>query len=259
MKMGNLGRLGDRADLVGSVLTMIGLGVVIVFERTQIGALLVGIGLFGPSLLREAGVLHWRDDFHREVNMRAALHALLTVGVLLTAVMVSQGVGGTKEAGHAWELKDRTDATSILFPLAIVWGLSRLLQFWGPVAGAKRLVTAFFLVVAVAQVGALFIVWQRGSPQTPAKLLMSAAQILWIGALAMGVSRWPRLTGWLLLATVVGQVRHFARIAQQNSGEPAWIGLVYELCAWLPLLLAGLALVGMKRTTDEQAIPAVER
>ncbi len=47
---------------------------------------LSGLGLFGPYLLREAGVLSWRDDFQRETTLRAGMHALIVTGILLVVV-----------------------------------------------------------------------------------------------------------------------------------------------------------------------------
>lgn len=249
----NLRWLGDRGDLTGSAVLVAGLISFVVLDRTQLGVALVGLGLFGPSLLREAGLLRWRDDFHRDVTVRAALHALLVVGVLLTVVMVVDGVGGSGSPANGWEIKDRISASAILFPLAMTWWLSRFLQFWGAQSGSRRLLVGFFAIAAVALVSATVTAGQSGSDVVSAELLVSMAQISWIGLLAAGVVRWPHQVGWLLLATVATRTHDLVAAVRQDTGEPALVGLVLELCMWLPLLLAGFALVMTKRMSSDVA------
>jgi len=39
------------------------------------------MGLFGPYILRESGVIPWRDDYQRETMMSAGMHALIVTGI----------------------------------------------------------------------------------------------------------------------------------------------------------------------------------
>ena len=166
--------------------------------------LLVFLGLFGPFLLRELRVLRWRDDFQREAVMRSGMHALVAVGVLLTVVVILQGAGGP-----ALDAPDRPDAypagVSLLL-LAITWGLSWLLQFWGVRTGAFRILLWTLATTTTATITALIYLAAIGQPQSWHGIWTGGLQLVVGWTLVLLCRRWPRATGWLVLVPGVALI-----------------------------------------------------
>ena len=65
--------------------------------------LLVGVGLFGPGLLREMRWLGDRDEFQRQSDYRAAYHAWLVSGCLAVG-LIAFFRSGTRLVEHPQEL-----------------------------------------------------------------------------------------------------------------------------------------------------------
>ncbi len=240
-------RHGGKVDLWANILLIIGL-LGMALEYDQWGSVIVGLGLFGPYLLRELGFLPWCDEFQREIFMRSGMHALLGVGILVTAIMAIEGVGGRTDLEGNWLMKDSMTASTVLLVLAVIWILSRLLQYWGTLIGSRRFLIGYFSISFVG-ISIVFVsVLGHGIGFSFSKWFLAFAQIGWIGILALGVYRWPRIVGFLLLGTLATTAPHIIAIAGQNMGEPAWVGVIVETCVLiLPLLIPGFALVLYKK------------
>ena len=171
--------LRDPTPLIAGALVLLGL--VGSFVGPDRLILLAGLGMFGPFVLRESGVLPWRDEFQRETTLRAGMHALLAVGVLVTATMATQGYGGINLP------MDSIRASTVLLVLGLTWILSKILQFWGAQRGAFRLLTAYVGVVLLIWAGGLAIIgFHRHIDASPTSTgtLAWVALLIWIGALA---------------------------------------------------------------------------
>jgi O-antigen ligase len=68
--------------------------------------LLFAMGVFGPVLLREFGILRDRDEFQREAAFRAGYRAYLIGGAFLAGVLIA------KSRGHANLEHDQVHASS---------------------------------------------------------------------------------------------------------------------------------------------------
>jgi hypothetical protein len=212
--------------------------------------LFTGIGLFGPLLLRESGAVRWRDEFQRETNLRACTHASIAVGILATGTMVTQGFGGLHER------MDSIEASTVLWVLALTWGMSRILQFWSAPGGAFRLLlgyAAVLLVVATTPI-VLFGTAQVVNVKTnPPSGLLWAGILAWLLVLIVLMRRRPRTSGWLLLLTAalaVPLLRDW--VAYLGGGTRGWTKTIDVLpLAVLPLLAAGLSLTLVRRRDAE--------
>lgn len=206
---------------------------------------ILGAGLLGPTLLRELGLMRWEDEFQREVMVRAALHAFLAVGAALTAIMAINGFSGTYSA-EMKDFEDAVPASTLLALLALVWYLSRLLQYWGARKAAFRiwggvgLVWLGVVLVAMATLApmradlSLTSILQRCVPAAP--LLVLA----WLSI------RWPRVAGatglaflaWWLLGT--GLWRTF------DSGMPWEMTLDVAMLILVPIAAPAVALLAAR-------------
>jgi len=194
------------------------------------------LGLFAPFLLRELGVMRWRDDFQREAVMRSGMHALAAVGVLLTVIVILQGTGGT--ALNAIERADDYPAGVIFLLMAITWGLSWLLQFWGARTGAFRILLWTLATTTTATIAALIYVAAIGQPQSWHGIWTAGLQLVIGWALVLLCRRWPRVTGVLVLATVAWMVW---TLRTTLAGHPAMI--LALIIVGLPFLVPGVALI----------------
>jgi hypothetical protein len=219
---------------------------------------LTGIGLFGPLLLRELGLLPWIDEFHREATTRASQHAYLSGGICLVIVMTVFGFGGThnEEGAHFF---DAVPASLVLLIMALTWYLSRLLQFWGALVGASRILLgalcAYGLVAAVATIQ---VIINLGAGESPRRVMAWLATIYLppaFLALATWCSRrWPRITGVTLLALSAWLFFGFRLTSQLLFGAEfsfPWQTRVVLACLLLaPLVASGIALVAGRRYQD---------
>jgi hypothetical protein len=202
---------------------------------------LVFLGLFGPFLLREAGVMRWRDDFQREAVMRSGMHALVAVGVLLTASAILEG-GGTdfgQQPSGEW---GRIPAGIVLIVLGITWGLSWLLQFWGVRTGAFRILLWTVATYTVIHAGLLIqaLALGRGLPWSAGYTASSLLQLLGGWLVVFTSRRWPRATGILLFGIVAWQLREIPTALEVAGYQVAVIGIGLLT---LPFLVPAIALL----------------
>jgi hypothetical protein len=123
--------------------------------------LLAGLGMFGPFVLRESGMLSWRDEFQRETTLRAGMHSLLAVGVLVTATMATQGFGGIN-----LPMDSIRASTVLLVTVVVILPLVRdLVGYLGsPTQGWTKPLNIVSVATVPLLVTGLALVTQRGVP-----------------------------------------------------------------------------------------------
>jgi hypothetical protein len=219
---------------------------------------LTGLGLFAPLLLRELGLLPWIDEFHREATTRASQHAYLSGGIFLILIMAVLGFGGTHddEGAHFF---DAVPASLVLLIMALTWYLSRLLQFWGALVGAFRILLGAFCAYGLVAVAAsVQVVARLTDGPSPRRALVWLATLylppLFLAIAAWCSRRWPRVTGAILVALCAWLVLGYRTTSQFLFG-PAfsfpWQDRAVLGCLMLaPLLAPGIALVAGHRYDD---------
>jgi hypothetical protein len=219
---------------------------------------LTGLGLFAPLLLRELGSLPWIDEFHREATTRASQHAYLVGGIFLVMVMTVLGFGGTHndEGAHFF---DAVPASLVLLIMALTLYLSRLLQFWGALIGAFRILLGAFCVYGlIAALATIQVVSKLTDGESPRRALVWLATIylppLFLALAAWCCRRWPRITGMFLLAICAWLISGYQTTSQFLFGAEfslPWQTRVTLGCLLLaPLLAAGVALLAGRHYED---------
>jgi hypothetical protein len=193
---------------------------------------LFALGVFGPPLLRLAGLLRDQDEFQRAAAQRAGYHAYLAGGLFLVIMVIvkSWGVRNLEQ--------DRISAAAVLVVLLLVYLLSYLTSFWG----ARRAAARILLVFGVFWLG-FVLLENRGialltQSLVPLPLLLLALLSRW----------WPRASGAVLLALGVFAVFffHLERAFRGNEGA-----LIVILLLVVPILFAAIALLGHRSDEDE--------
>ena len=201
--------------------------------------LLAALGTFGPGVLREMEWLQDKDEFQRRAEHRAGYHAFLTAG-LLAFGLVAVFRSGERTLKDPQEL-----ATLFLAILWSTWFFSALLAYWGPQKTAARMLYAFGSVWL-----AFTIVSNTGSEWTgwTALLLHPLLTVPFFG-LAWLSSRWPRITGTLLLGASIFFFQFFGIFQRENLGMITQ-GITFILFLG-PLIASGLALLfAVPKNTD---------
>jgi hypothetical protein len=190
---------------------------------------LVGLGTFGPGLLRELGWLRDKDEFQLAAARRAGYHGFLAAGLLafLLTAYYRLRPDLTAPPGDPVEL--------LLAVLWFTWLLSSLLAYWGARRMAVRLLIVFgcawllFNVVGNVQAGPVAVLMQS----------LLAAPFFLAAWLAV---RLPRLAGAALLGLAVFFVIFFG--LQRVVEDPFRAGRIFVLIFFIgPLLTAGLGLL----------------
>jgi hypothetical protein len=156
-------------------------------------AALLALGVFGPSLLREVGVLKDSDEWQREIMHRAGFHTSLTLAlfVFLNRVLprfdhqfpeLHHGLGVWFDVPFLWKT------------LVMVFLISYLLQYWGGRSGVARLLLGFGSVWLVD----VLINFSR-IPGQGLFLGVGLALVVFMYLLAWSAGRFPRPTGIILL------------------------------------------------------------
>jgi hypothetical protein len=189
---------------------------------------LVGLGAFGPGLLRELGWLRDEDEFQRQAAYRAGYVAYLVGG--FTAVLVIS-VLKWREANLdgpvAW----------VGLVLIVMWGswlFASLLRYWGARKMTSRLLVIFGLFWAAFVVG--------GHWTEPAALLMESLVVVPFFLLAWSAGRFPRATGTILLVLAAAGFWFFFDLGRAFGTRPTQMLTFVLLLA--PLIACGAALLG---------------
>ncbi len=184
---------------------------------------LVGLAVFGPAALREVGLLRDSDEWQRGITHRAGFHAALALGVFVFLHRIlpafewqyPQFYSGP---GHWF------DPTFLWQTLIIVFLVSYLIQYWGPVQGPARILMGFsgFLAIDNLVLAVRHGMWTNVLPG-----LISAGVMM---ALGLAAQRWPRVMGGVLLVIcavplILYPTSHLPRSAEMRAGMTA--GLVH--------------------------------
>ncbi len=193
---------------------------------------LVGIGAFGPGVLRELGWVHDKDELQLLAARRAGYHAYLAGG-LAAILMIARVRSAAQPVVHADEL-----ATSLLAVIWFTWLVSSLHGYWGPFLTARRILIIF------GAVWLLFNILGNISAGAGALLIQSLLAVPFF-VLAWLTPRWPRLTGVLLLGAAV-VCGYFFRLYEVFGPDPFARGRVEVIVLFLgPLAAGGLMLLGV--------------
>jgi len=151
---------------------------------------LLGVAVFGPSLLRELGWLKDSDEWQRGIMHRAGFHAALALAlfVFLGRVLPSFELQFTDQRG-LW-----FDAQFLWQTLVLVFLVSYLMQYWGPVQGTSRVLAGFGGVLAID-----FILAGMRYGFQPHFWPVAAASVALFFLLAWMAPRWSSLVGILLM------------------------------------------------------------
>ena len=183
------------ADRIGIGLVIIGLAA----NRLSIFTLgLLGLGIFGPPLLRELGLLKDGDDYTRRAMHRAGFHTMILIVALLTANRILANYADSLPA--AWGHHGLFFDLEFLVQLSlVVFTVSYVVQYLGPRQGVARVFAGLGLFTALQAVGWLFM----GSATSSDSLMVSLTTLLIgavFGGLAVLVAKKPRIGGGVLLA-----------------------------------------------------------
>lgn len=192
--------------------------------------LLFAAGVFGPGILRELGWLSDHDELQRQSARAAGYRAYLAAGVIGTAIVAVER-SGTRSL-------DGPIASVMLVVLlgAVVWALSALFDYWGPVPAVSRALLMF---------GAFWLAFNvLGHITQPLTMLMQSLVAVPFFVLAATTRRWPRATG---VALVLVALLAFVRFDLHDAfSERPGQGFVLVLL-FLPLIAAGVALLRAER------------
>jgi hypothetical protein len=221
---------------------VIALGIVLWMTVGKAWIMVAGIGAFVPGMLRELGVLGDLDEFQREASRRAAFHAYLVGGMAIVCVITGLHLTGE-------HVKYPADVvTLLLIVLWLTWLFSYLMSFWG----AQK--TASVLLLAFGAFWALFGVLSGiGEGGTFGEVLVGIGEhlvfVVPFAAGAYAANRWPRVTGWLLVAVSAFLVFFLGRLSSQE-----WSTRLLTLTTLVvPLAASGVGLVRVKGGDSEDA------
>ncbi len=201
--------------------------------------ILVGVGAFGPGILRELGWVQDKDELQLQAARRAGYHAYLAGG--LTAIlMIARVRSAAQPMVHTDEL-----ATSLLAVLWFTWLISSLHGYWGPFLTARRILIIF------GSVWLLFNILGNLGAGGMALLMQSLLSVPFF-VLAWLTPRWPRPVGMLLLGTAVF-FGYLFRLYRVFGPDPFARGRVEVIVLFLgPLVAGGLMLLGRREPAVNQ-------
>lgn len=229
-----------RPPLTAAVLAqaaVIALGIILWMTAGKAWILVAGIGAFVPGILRELGLVRDLDEFQREASRRAAFHAYL-IGGLATVLTIT----GLHLSGDS--VRYPSDLlTLVLVILWLTWLFSYLMSFWGPQRTASTVLLAFGAFWLIFAVGSGIAEGGGGFLGILVGILMHLVVVIPFLAGAYAAHRWPRVTGWALVAASV------ALLALIGWRSPTlWTGRLLTMATLaVPLAASGLGLVRVRR------------
>lgn len=188
------------ADRIG--ISLVALGVLadqFGFDSVQ----LVGLGVFGPSLLRELGLLRDGDEFTRHAVYRACFHALLLNVLLLVVFMRAFFIGGFPSGSSDWNLLLAN--MSFLYHVSLtVFAISYVVQYWGVQLGISRVLSGLSVIagLSIFRDAIHHFIFSLDLPAWGAWSEISLIACMVFLVLAQVVSRRPRVGGILLLGVL---------------------------------------------------------
>ncbi len=209
------------------------IGMVLGFTVHMAFNILTALGLFGPGLLREFGLLRDRHEDQRRIATTAGHRAYLLGGLMLMVVILIRS-WGVLDLDH-----ERVSAALVLIFFLETYFLSYLFGFWGATRASFRILATF---------GSFWLAFIGLShAQEPLAALPELGVPAVLFALAFAGRRWPRPTGALLLALSVFAFFFFG-IHRIFAGETRRIPAL--LLMIVPMLACGFALVRAGRPAD---------
>lgn len=204
----------------------------------EIWGIVMGIGIFGPGILREFGWLQDKDEFEMRAARRAGYHAYLVGGLLIfTVTALYRHVEPELETPSSLTL-------SIFVVIWFTWLLSSLLAYWGPLKMARRLLYAFGVVWLLFNIGA-------GEGNWKVSFMQSLLAVPFFAA-ALFANRFPRIMGVLLLTVSVFLFFFFGW--EEIFTRPFTGGIEAMVLFLGPLVVSGIGLLAGRR----EAFPDAE-
>lgn len=204
------------ADWIAVGLGMLGL-VLSRFNAPFFG--LLGLAVFGPSILRELGVLKDADEWVRGIMYRAGFHGTLATALFLFLNRV------IPRFDH--QLPELPKGTGVWFDTPFLWQtlvlvflISYLLQYWGSPKGSARILLGFGTVLLI-DIVVSGLRWGFQPGFWP--VAFGVCGLLYL--LSWSVPRRPRGTGAALLVITVGMIVLALSALNKSSVEMA-AGLV---------------------------------
>ena len=220
-------RMPTRAGLIAGAIVVAGF----LLSGVDWGFIaLVGLGTFGPGILRELGWLHDKDEFQMQAARRAGYHGFLAAGTVAFLLMgfYRSHETLTGDPGPPVEL--------ILAVLWFTWLLSSLLAYWG----ARRMATRILLIFGGAWL--VFVVLSSIDEGSLVGLLMGGLLIVPFFGLAWLAGRRPMVAGVALLGFAAFFVYFFG--LYEVVIDPFEKGRAMVIIFFVgPLLTAGVALL----------------
>lgn len=198
--------------------------------------LLVGLGTFGPGLLRELGWLHDLDEFQQQAARRAGYHAFLAGG-LSAFLWIAFVRSGPRQLKSPEEL-----ATFFAAVLWFTWMLSSLVSYWGARKTAERVLLLYG--------GAWLLFNILGNLRQPLALFMQCLLTVPFFGGAWLARRWPRPAGVLLLAASAFFLVFLGRMHHARGFAPVVTAVTLLLFVG-PLLASGIALLGRPERAED--------
>ncbi len=191
---------------------------------------LFAVGVFGPPVLREVGVLRDRDEFQREAARLAGFHAYLFGGLFLV-IATTVRTWGTRTLGG-----DEISASVAAAVLLVAYLLSYLTSYWGARGATFRILLTF------GTLWLAFVVLSHGL-LNPGLLIVAPFFVM-----AFAARRWPRAAGAVLVGLATWAFFLFG-VGEAFAGRASaqHVGLVFVL----PLAFCGVALLREARSTRE--------
>jgi hypothetical protein len=198
---------------------------------------MIGVGTFGPGILRELGWLRDQDEFQRGAAHRAGYHAFIVTGLAAFLIYAYTRSGGT--------LKQAEELSLVYIALLwFTWMFSSLFSYWGPHKTAFRVLLTFGCVWGVFN-----IISDLHDPVAMAMQLLVTTAPFFI--LAYVSRRSPRVAGGLLIA-----LSAFFLAVYFGTSRFNFLALVVKISTAVlfvgPLLASGVAL--LRPREEERAV-----
>lgn len=212
------------ATLIGGAVVLLGFALA-QWYRWEFLALM-GVGAFGPGILRELGWLKDQDEFKRRAAHRAGYHAFIVTGLAAFFIYAYTRSGGV--------LQQAEELSMVYMALLwFTWLFSSLSSYWGAHKTAFRILIIFGCVWGVFN-----ILSNLSSPVGMIMQLLITTSPFFI--LAFVSRRWPRIAGVLLVvASLAGLWFYFFSFSRLLLLVKVGVAVLFIG----PLLASGMALL----------------